>query len=198
MPFVLVSAGVHAALVITSNSSTNITLPSSMGSVMNVKIQEKHKPLAQEVITKSVSNNTITEKLQQKIQPEITKKPSSSEKPIKVSGKQTTDKITVSVKKKQQAKARVISIIYKELNQYFVYPKLAQKHNWQGKVLLSLRVRSNGEINNIHVFTSSGYSVLDQAAINALMKVKYLPKISSWLRGDINIKLPVIYKLTEG
>lgn len=200
MSFVLVSAGVHAALVITSSSSTSITLPSSKGSVMNINIQEKKNILVQNVITKPLSNNTVVENLQQKILPEITKKAQSLEKQVKVSNKKPTNKTIVLVDENKQAKskAHVISVIYKELNQYFVYPKLARKHNWQGKVLLSLRVNTNGEINNVHIYTSSGYSILDQAAINALMKVKHLPKLSSWLPGDVNLKLPVIYKLTEG
>lgn len=94
--------------------------------------------------------------------------------------------------------AQVVSRIHTALQQYFVYPKLAQKRNWQGKVLLSLRLSANGNIHNIELKQSSGYSVLDQAAIDALLKVKSIPPVSSWLPGDIQLQLPVIYRLTEG
>lgn len=200
MSFMLVSASVHAVLVITSNSSTNITLPSSTGSALNVKIQENHKPLAQKIITTSAPKNITKKTIQQETPQKITKKSSSLKKLVKIAQKKTIDKITITAEDHQhsESKARVISIIYKELNQYFTYPKLAQKRNWQGKVLLSLRVNSNGKINNVKIHSSSGYKVLDQAAIESLLKVEYLPKISSWLPYDINLKLPVVYQLTEG
>ena len=197
MSFILVSAGVHAALVITSNSSTNIVLPSSMGSAMNVKIQEKHKPLEQNFVEKSISRNNDKKTTPQEAPAQITKEPLilAKDKPISAA-----DKITFTAENNQQAKskARVISIIYQELNQHFRYPKLAQKRNWQGKVLLSLRVSPNGKINNVKIYKSSGYSILDQAAISSLAKLEYLPQISSWLPYDINLKIPVIYLLTEG
>ena len=111
--------------------------------------------------------------------------------------KNSTQKQHVSITQ-NESRARVISIIYKELKQHFNYPALAQKRNWQGKVELSLRVTSSGKIENIQINNSSGYNILDQAAISSLLKVGNLPKISSWLPYDINLKLPVIYRLTEG
>lgn len=197
MSFILISAGVHAALVITSNSSTNIALPGSMESAMNIKIQENHKPSVQNIIEKSISKNNIKKPTTKETPVQIVKKLIS---PENVKHKSTVNKITIAAEDNQQAKskARVISIIYQELNQHFIYPKLAQKRNWQGKVLLSLSVSPNGKINNVKVYKSSGYSILDQAAISSLTKVEYLPQISSWLPYDIDVKLPVIYQLIKG
>lgn len=186
--FILASASVHAVLVISSNSTTAITLPGTTGSMMNVKIQEESK-----TSPKKVNDNATPPE----IQTQLTKTNPATKKPAQ---KEIKSKISLSPIKNQQAesKARVISVIYQELNQHFTYPKLAQKRNWQGKVLLSLQVSTNGKINNVQIHKSSGYSVLDQAAIDSLIKVGYLPQISSWLPYDINLKLPVIYQLTEG
>ena len=192
----IASAGIHASLVMTSNNSTTITLPGSTGSVMEVKIKERQNPL----------EKTTTARPAQK---KISKKTEQQESSIKIKETTPTSETitTLSQEKpaspatdKQQAesKARVISIIYKELSQHFIYPKLAQKRNWQGKVLLSLRVTASGKINNVQLNSSSGYDVLDQAAINSLVKVGYLPQISSWLHYDIDLKLPVLYQLTKG
>lgn len=190
----LASASVHTALVITANNSTNITLPGTKGSVMNIKIQEQHK----KDIKKSISKDVATKLPVSKSEPATEKTARKNYK--KITNKTTTNNITITVSEEQQekSKARVLSIIYKKLNQHFTYPKLAQKRNWQGKVLLSLRVSSSGEINNVQLHKSSGYSLLDQAAIDSLIKVKQLPQISSWLPYDINLKLPVIYQLTKG
>lgn len=197
MSFILLSAGVHAALVITSNSPTNIALPGSMESAMNIKIQENHKPSEQNIIEKSISKKNIIKPTAKETPVQIVKKLIS---PENVKLKPTANKIAIAAVDNQQtkSKARVISIIYQQLNQHFIYPKLAQKRNWQGKVLLSLSVSPNGKINNVKIYKSSGYSILDQAAISSLTKVEYLPQISSWLPYDIDVKLPVIYQLIKG
>jgi TonB family protein len=196
MVFIIASASVHAAIVMTSNNSTTITLPGSTGSVMVVKIKEQQTNLSKKTLTKTISRNTS----QQQNFAQTNKNHPSVEKPEKSSQQEHIDKITVPATDNQQtkSKARIISIIYEELSQHFNYPKLAQKRNWQGKVMLSLRVTANGEINNVRIKNSSGYSILDQAAINSLIKIGYLPQVSSWLPYDIDLKLPVLYQLTEG
>ena len=170
------------------SNSNNISLPGYSGSVMVIQIKNKQfsKTVKPETVKKGI---TTTEKDIAKI-----KIPSKNK-----SRKQSTPIETASIDKNSStSKARVASILYKELNQYFTYPRLAIKQNWQGKVLLSLRVTSNGEIKNIQLNSSSGYDVLDQAAINSLSKVEQLPEISSWLPFDIDLEFPVIYKLIEG
>lgn len=191
--FIFASAGVHTALVLNSNMSTAITLPGEAGSVMNVKVQKEKKNLPKQVTQENLATKTPPQHQAEKIK-------SNPEKSAKSTQKKAGNRVSVASTKSQQteSKAKIISVIYKELNQHFAYPRLAQKRNWQGKVLLSLRVSTSGKINNVQIYKSSGYSILDQAAIDSLIKVGYLPQISSWLPYDINLTLPVIYQLTEG
>lgn len=189
MLFVLASAGIHAGLVMMSNNVTPLTLPGITGSVMAVKIKEQ-----QITEIKNDSYKEITTVKNNKLATEVKK--SVASKTISTT-KSSTQKQNISITQ-NESRARVISIIYKELKQHFTYPALAQKRNWQGKVELSLRVTSAGKIEDVQLNNSSGYSILDQAAISSLLRVDNLPKISSWLPYDINLKLPVIYRLTEG
>ena len=180
---------VHAGVVMMSNNLTTITLPSLTGSVMSVKIKEQQ--------TTEIKNDTdkkITTVKNNKPTTEVKK--SVASKTISTAKSSTQEQQILITQ--DESRARVISIIYKELNQYFTYPALAQKRNWQGKVELSLRVTSAGNIEDVQLNNSSGYSILDQAAITSLIKVGNLPQISSWLPYDINLKLPIIYRLTEG
>ena len=195
MLFVLASAGIHAGLVMLSNSNS-ITLPGSAGSVMEVKIKERQNPLEKRTTAKPAHKKISKKTEQQESSIKIKKTTSTSETIATLLQEKPAS--TATDKQQAESKARVISIIYKELSQHFIYPKLAQKRNWQGKVLLSLHVTSSGKINNVQLNSSSGYSILDQAAINSLVKVGNLPQISSWLPYDIDLKLPVIYQLTEG
>ena len=188
MLFSLASAGLHAGFVMFSHSN-NITLPGSTGSVMVVQIKNKKTP-------HTIKNNKTNLNKKQKTAKELT---TTKISPKLKKNKQVKKIETASIQQNsEKSKARVASIIYNELNQYFTYPRLAIKRNWQGKVVLSLRVTSAGNIKNIKLNNSSGYDILDQAAINSLSKVNYLPEISSWLPFDIDLEFPVIYKLIEG
>ncbi len=97
---------------------------------------------------------------------------------------------------------RVISRLQLELKQYFYYPRLAQRKNIQGTVIIGFAINLQGQINNIRILKSSGFSILDMAAEDALQKLRQLDwgqeRDRPYLQRDnSDIKLPVIYKLTE-
>ena len=184
--FTLASTGLHAGFVVYTKSNT-ITLPNSTGSVMVVKLENEN--LQQNIVEKKP--------LESKKQPPDNKPALLNN--ISVKNNHSIQRFkTENNTTPEKSKARVTSIIHKELNQHFTYPKLAVRSNWQGKVVLSLQVSSKGKITNIKLNNSSGYDILDRAAINSLSKVEKLPEISSWLPFDIDLEFPIIYKLIEG
>lgn len=75
---------------------------------------------------------------------------------------------------------------------HFVYPLLARQRNWQGEVLLAFRLERDGRISEVRVARSSGYSLLDHAALSALDRVG---RISEMLPRTLTVELPVIYRL---
>lgn len=56
-----------------------------------------------------------------------------------------------------------------------VYPAVARRMKWQGTVEVSFRVLSTGNVENIRVLTSSGYSLLDKNVIAAIESVQPFP-----------------------
>jgi len=76
------------------------------------------------------------------------------------------------------------------------YPLLARRKGWEGTVVIEIRVSGSGRIQQAHVEKSSGYAILDGAALGA---------IRSWriaLNGrldeaDMRLRIPVIFKLRE-
>lgn len=188
--FMLASVGVHAGLMMTSYNQTDITLPGSTGSVMAVKIKEylqKESHLLPEKTEEKTISTTVNQAQVKKYSTKAFKQ--TNEKQHQASS--TNKKNTVS-------KARVVSLIYRELNNHFTYPKIAQRRNWQGQVLLAFRLSSNGNIEDIKINHSSGYNILDQAAIISLKKIGQLPQTSSWLVNGMEIQIPIIYQLTKG
>lgn len=183
--FMIASAGIHSAFVIISEPST-IILPGSTGSIMVVKLKEKKT-------TKQLNEP------QQKKQIEKTARKTPAIIKQKKHSKIEPQKYSFTLAEQQsKSKAHVVSILIEEFNQYFTYPKFAKRRNWQGKVLLSLRITSSGKIKNIQIDDSSGYNILDQAAINSMRKVGKLPQTASWLENDIELEIPVVYQLIKG
>jgi len=78
------------------------------------------------------------------------------------------------------------------LAEHFTYPLLARRRGWQGKVVLSFRLEADGRILDARIARSSGYGVLDHAALSALGKVKRLQR---GLSRGLTLHLPVIYRL---
>jgi TonB family protein len=85
------------------------------------------------------------------------------------------------------------------LIQYFTYPLLARKHGWEGTVGLGVHIAADGRLSHIHVARSSGYGILDRAAVASLQQVTAIPEATTWLGNhDLEIIFPVEYQLIDG
>ncbi len=77
------------------------------------------------------------------------------------------------------------------------YPTIAKSRGWQGKVMLRVQVSSEGTVSNISVETSSGHEMLDDSALQAVNKWKFIPAkrgdnaVASW------VIVPIIFTLND-
>ncbi|MBI3615908.1 MAG: energy transducer TonB [Candidatus Omnitrophica bacterium] len=75
------------------------------------------------------------------------------------------------------------------------YPWLARIHGWQGRVIVQAAVTTVGRVRFLRVAKSSGYPVLDQAALEAIREWKFIPA----RRGDrqlaSRVEIPVTFQL---
>lgn len=55
------------------------------------------------------------------------------------------------------------------------YPRLAKQRGWEGKVALKVRVSPEGDVLDIEIEQSSGYSILDWAALKAVKRWHFRP-----------------------
>lgn len=84
-------------------------------------------------------------------------------------------------------------------SKHFTYPRLAQRNGWQGMVKLGLRIEPNGQLSRIRVVSTSGFPVLDQAALETLHRISTLQGVDPWLNGTpFDTVLPVEYRLLGG
>jgi protein TonB len=75
------------------------------------------------------------------------------------------------------------------------YPAVAQRRGLQGKVVLKIHVLASGQPDNVTVAKSSGYDILDEAAVKAVTGWVFDPAkrgqkpIDGWVNVPINFKL---------
>ncbi|WNW11835.1 energy transducer TonB [Pseudomonas sp. DTU_2021_1001937_2_SI_NGA_ILE_001] len=76
------------------------------------------------------------------------------------------------------------------------YPGLALRRNWEGRVVLRIKVLPNGRAGAVEVTKSSGKPVLDEAAVEAVRNWKFIPAkrgdtpIEGFATQTIDFKLP--------
>jgi protein TonB len=91
------------------------------------------------------------------------------------------------------------SLLRTELDKHFVYPPVARRNGWQGRVDIVVRFDYEGRLQALRIVRSSGHAILDQDALLTLQKIGTIPQARTWLRGySYDTQLPVLYRLTEG
>ena len=73
------------------------------------------------------------------------------------------------------------------------YPPVAKKNNWEGTVELRVQVLTNGRTGKISVSSSSGYSVLDDAAVETMRHWRFSP--ARYLDTNQAFACTIIYPL---
>ena len=105
---------------------------------------------------------------------------------------QTESEVASSDNTRKQLK----SVLQQAFNTHFYYPRLAVRRGWSGEVQLSLRIEANGKLSHVRILESSGFNLLDKAAMSSLDKVKILPSAIALLNGNsLDLILPVQYRL---
>ena len=83
---------------------------------------------------------------------------------------------------------------------YFHYPLLARQQGWQGEVHVAVHIAQDGSLSNLRLARTSGYPLLDAAALDGLEKIQRLPDGTTTLldASGFDLNVPVVYRLTEG
>ena len=75
------------------------------------------------------------------------------------------------------------------------YPAIARRKGWQVTVTLRLLIEPDGRISRLQVDRTSGYPVLDRAAVESL-RLASIPRAQQWLHGHaLELLVPVEYRL---
>lgn len=75
------------------------------------------------------------------------------------------------------------------------YPKMARKRGYQGTVLLNVLVNKEGTVENLWLSKSSGYKILDNAAIKAVKDWTFEPGRRGDEAIEMWVEIPVIFEI---
>ncbi len=76
-----------------------------------------------------------------------------------------------------------------------VYPAVARRKGWSGKVLLLVQVDKAGAVKRLSVKRSSGYRVLDRAARRAVRRWRFVPATEVGRRVVSEVVVPIDFRL---
>jgi protein TonB len=68
---------------------------------------------------------------------------------------------------------------------------MARRMGWEGKVVISFLVLSDGSVRHVRVVQGSGHSALDRGAVEAVRKAAPFPRPPA----EAEIITPVVYRL---
>ena len=84
-----------------------------------------------------------------------------------------------------------LAMVRERIARTLAYPPRARKLGWQGTVALTFVLRADGRIRELRMARSSGYPVLDEAALSAVERAVPFPPPGM----DVRIELPVTFRL---
>jgi len=93
--------------------------------------------------------------------------------------------------------AEYLGFIQDKISATFAYPQEARLKGWEGIVKVRFTIAQDGRIKEIDVAESSGYPLLDAAAILAIKDASPYPFPPDFVGEEIEIILPVDYRQIE-
>ena len=216
---VLVVALDNDATTKRNTSSGSIQAPVSLtfSRVTQSLTPTKEKPVIEKVVEKTEPKTVVVKKTPPKAKPVLKKKkpvkktPEPKKAPPKAiaqtpaPAKQTqvaeeqTSKRTVTKKSEAPGFSDEPVMVSEPTIQHLVeprYPKLAKRRNQQGVVLLDVIVDEHGMPMTVDVLESSGYPILDRAAIGAVKRWSFKPKQRNHRFVKSRVHIPVTFKIS--
>ena len=199
--------------------SVNVFLGQTSQPQNKIDIKEITEPIIKQAETKPVQDQVAIEKIKTPVLP-IVKKPTPTVREVKIlnvdktlSEKETAtvppdsikaidaqpsnlSKNEVDTGQKQIGVIRMARPMYRE-NPPPVYPRLARKRGYEGKVILQVLVNKQGRVDDLQIDLSSKHAMLDRAALNSVRKWHFEPGRRGNEKIDMWVKVPVTFKLDE-
>lgn len=92
----------------------------------------------------------------------------------------------------RDASSRARAQVIDQFTRYFHYPAIARQRGWEGRVVLGFQIGRDGRLRERHLAQTSGFAILDRAALDSLRQVERVSESGV----QLNMQIPVVYRLT--
>ena len=72
-----------------------------------------------------------------------------------------------------------------------VYPEIARQKGWEGRTIVRVDVSPEGRATKVSIARSSGFGVLDQAALRAVKQWRFKPRTIAGIPAPGTVEVPV-------
>ncbi|HDX8863280.1 TPA: energy transducer TonB [Klebsiella michiganensis] len=139
-----------------------------------------------------------------KVKPRIEKpRPIAKEKPSPIQNAKVADKVAIlatsqgkMLKSAPNATPKNVSTVGCQVPAPD-YPRRAKRLQEEGEVLIRVLINSNGSLGHSEIARSSGYDDLDQAAVDAVSRIKCNPYIEDGQAISVMTIQPITFKLAR-
>ena len=76
------------------------------------------------------------------------------------------------------------------------YPKRAERNGWEGTVLLTLLINTDGEVEKVGIAKTSGYELLDRQACESVGAWRFQPARRNGIAIATTVQQPIIFRPT--
>ena len=91
----------------------------------------------------------------------------------------------------------LVKALWARVEQLKRYPRLAQKHGWEGKVVLQAIIKENGFLQDVVVVESSGHAMLDHDAMETLKRASPFTLRQPLRQPEVIVQVPISYRLEQ-
>lgn len=196
----LASTTVHAAILLALVPGALPAIPGIPGDAMRVTLMAPHKPAPGSQATKPRTAAQSEDSTDPRDNTPHNRQASALTQPAAPTASQGAplDASTRDLDAGTITAHTLQMMLHEAFVVHFHYPSLARQNGWQGEVRLGLRIEPSGELTRICIITSSGYGILDRAAMHSLEAIGKLPHAATLLKGNgFNLILPVRYQLLD-
>jgi len=154
-------------------------------------------PSANQKASEQISEKNFDLQIQQKAALKKSQEKLSAEKgeELKFSGKETSGKVDPNATAQRSAESEPVFDADYLNNPAPHYPEIAKRRAIQGKVLLSVVVKTDGTAALVEISRSSGSQILDSAALDAVKSWRFIPAKSRGKSVEASVIVPIEFKL---
>lgn len=164
-------------LSLTRDKSFQVSLCLALAVHALVLFSAKSSPI---VLKSEVSIANTSSKLQINMQKRVEKKPIQKKKLVKKSKKLVAKKEVIIEQEVSKPQAAIMKTNFNKTSMHAPkprYPRMAIKRGIQGRVLVKILINEQGRPYDVSVLKSSGFKMLDEAAIKTAMQWKFSPAL---------------------